>query len=70
MAGSLSVLVVPVKQGEWPSTATLWREGGRPIMEPLPGNTPDASTSERVSTQWQRIASTATAGIDCGGRLN
>jgi hypothetical protein len=51
MAGSLSVRVVPMKPGQFPSKTTRRREGGRLNMEPAPGPTPDASTFKRVSTQ-------------------
>jgi len=38
---------------------TLWREGGRRVIEPLEGNMAEASNSGTVFTQRQRIAELA-----------
>src|SRR6478736_6243748 len=42
--------------GELLSAGTPWREGGRRVIEPLEGNMPEASNSDSMFTQRQRIA--------------
>ena len=58
-AGSHSAPDSTVEAGELAPSSTRGREAGRRVTTPLDGNTRDALTSHRVSTQGQRIATHA-----------
>ncbi len=55
-AGSRSVLIVLLKQGNSPRR-TLWREAKRRPADPVEGNMPSTSRLDHMSTSLARIAS-------------
>jgi len=57
-AGSRSLLIVPMKQGNQPK-GTLWREGGAGLTELLEGKMTGTPSPLDISTRLQRIAELA-----------